>query len=62
MNFSRAGKGSWAISGATREIATQAELELGRELTNEEEMNLFQKLSPQTLLHRIEKVNKFFFK
>ena len=58
MNYSRAVKGSWATSGATREIASQAEVELGRELTNEEEMNLFQKMSPQTLLYRIEKVNK----
>ena len=57
MNYSLAVKGSGAISGATRAIASQAEVELGRELTNEEEMNLFQKMSPQTLLQRIEKVN-----
>ena len=57
MNYSMAVKGSGAISGATREISSQAEVELGRELTNEEEINLFQMMSPQTLLHRIEKVN-----
>ena len=58
MYYSRAVKGSLTRSGAAREIASQAEVELGRRLTNEEELNLFQRFSPQAIIDRIEKVNK----
>ena len=58
MYYSRAVKGSLTRSGAAREIASQAEVELGRPLTNEEELNLFQRFSPQAIIDRIEKVNK----
>ena len=58
MYYSRAVKGSLTRSGAAREIASQAEVELGRRLTNEEEFNLFQRFSHQAIIDRIEKVNK----
>ena len=57
MNYSLAVKGSLTRSGAVREIASQAEVELGRRLTDEEELNLFQRFSPQTIVNKIEKVN-----
>ena len=57
MNYSRAVKGSLTQSGAMREIASQAELELGRQLTNEEELTIFQRFSPQAIVDNIEKVN-----
>ena len=50
--------GSLTQSGAVREIASQAELELGRQLTTEEELNIFQRFSPQAIVDNIEKVNK----
>ena len=58
MYYSRAVKGSLTRSGAAREIASQAEVELGRRLTNEEELHLFQRFSHQAIIDRIEKVNK----
>ena len=57
MNYSRALKGSLTRSGAVQEIASQAEVELGRRLTTEEDLNLFKRFSPQTIVNKIEKVN-----
>ena len=56
MNFARAVKGSLTRSRAVQEIDSQSELELGRRLTNVEEATLYQRLSPHTLVGRIEKV------
>jgi hypothetical protein len=56
MNYSRALKGSLTRSGAAKEIFSQAELELGRPLTKEEEKHLFSNLAPQNILERIQKV------
>ena len=57
MNFSRAIKGSFTRSGVIREIDSQAELEFGRLLTEDEKSKLFAKLSSNQILDRIEKVN-----
>ena len=58
MNYSRALKGSLTRSGAAKEIFSQAELELGRPLSKEEEQKLFSNSSPQQILDRIQKVNR----
>ena len=57
LNFSRAVKGSLTRSGAIREIASQAELELRRPLTSVEEEMLLKWLSPQDILDRIHQVD-----
>ena len=49
MNYSGAVKGSFARSGAIREINSQAELELGHPLSPDEEVQLFHKYSPQLI-------------
>ena len=56
MNFARAVQGTLTRSRAVQNINSQSELELGRQLTKVEEAELYQKLSPHTLVSRIEKV------
>ena len=56
MNFSGAVQGALSNAGAMRYISSQAELELGRCLTQEEETTLFGKFSPKTISSRIQKV------
>ena len=58
MNFARAVKGTLTRSRAVQDINSQSGLELGRQLTKVEEVVLYQKLSPHTLVgrNRIEKV------
>ena len=56
-NYTRAVKGSLTRSGAVREIASQAELELRRPLNCLEEESLLKRFSPQTILDKIEQVN-----
>jgi hypothetical protein len=56
MNFARAVQGTLTRSRAVQNINSQSELELGRQLTKVEEAELYQKLSPVTLMGRIEKV------
>ena len=55
MNYSRATRGS-SRSRAICEIKLQSELELSRPLSKEEETSLYQKLSPENILDRIQKV------
>jgi hypothetical protein len=57
MNFSKAVKGHPTKSFAIKAIQSQAETELGRKLTKEEESILFSKTHPNILLDQIEKVN-----
>ena len=57
MNFSRAVKGSFTRSGVIREIDSQAELELGRSLTDDEKSKLFSKFPVNQVLDKIDKVN-----
>jgi hypothetical protein len=56
MNFSQAVKGQLTRSGAIRAIQSQADTELGRKLTKEEESFLFTKTHPNILLGQIQKV------
>ena len=56
MNFSRAVKGHLTRTGAIRAIQSQAETELGRKLSREEESLLFNNTDPNILQAKIEKV------
>jgi hypothetical protein len=56
MNFSRAVKGHLTRTGAIRVIQSQAETELGRKLSKEEESLLFKNNPPNILQAQIEKV------
>ena len=56
MNFSQAVKGHLTRSGAIRAIQSQAETELGRKLSREEESILFNNTPPNILQAQIEKV------
>ena len=56
MNFSRAVKGHLTKTSAIRAIHSQAETELGRVLSKEEESLLFAKTNPCDLQAQIEKV------
>ena len=56
MNFSQAVKGHLTRSGAIRAIQSQAETELGRKLSKEEELFLFTNTHPNMLMAQIEKV------
>ena len=57
MSYSQALKGALTRSGAIREIDSQAELEFGRKLTDNEKTIMFQRFPPQDVLNRIQKVN-----
>ena len=61
MNFSQAVKGHLTRSGAIRAIQSQAETELGRKLSKEEESFLFTKNDPNIFLAQIEKVYQLSF-
>ena len=61
MNFSRAVKGHLTRTGAIRAIHSQAETELGRVLSKEEESLLFAKTDPSDLQAQIEKVYRSCF-
>ena len=56
MNFSRAVKGHLTRAGAIRAIHSQAETDLGRKLSREEESILFNNTPPNILQAQIEKV------
>ena len=56
MSYSQALKGALTRSGAIREIDSQAELEFGRKLTDNEKTIMFRRFPPQDLLNRIQKV------
>jgi hypothetical protein len=56
MNFSRAVKGHLTRPGAIRAIQSQAETELGRMLSKDEESFLFTNTPPIILRAQIEKV------
>ena len=56
MNYSQAARGHHTRGGATMAIQSQAETELGRKLSKEEELFLSTKLSPSSLLDEIQKV------
>jgi hypothetical protein len=56
MNFSRAVKGHLTRTGAIRAIQSQAETELGRKMSKEEESLLFSNTQPNSLWAQIEKV------
>ena len=56
MNFSQAVKGHLTRAGAIRAIQSQAETELGRKLSKEEESFLFTNTHPNILQAQIEKV------
>jgi hypothetical protein len=57
MNFSQAVKGQLSRPGAVRAIQSQAETELGRKLSKEEESLLFRNIHPNTFLGQIQKVD-----
>jgi hypothetical protein len=59
MNFSHAVKGCLSRSGTIRAIHSQAETELGRQLSKEEENLLLVNTNPDILLGQIEKVINF---
>ena len=56
MSYSQATRGHHTRGGATMAIQSQAETELGRKLSKEEELFLSTKLSPSSLLDEIQKV------
>ena len=56
MNFARAVKGTLTRSRALQHVNSQSELELGRQLTKDEEAMLYKRLSPNTVMDRIDKV------
>ena len=56
LNYAWAVKGQSLNSAVETEISDQAQIELSRELTNEERSKLFAKYSPNDLLDRIKKV------
>jgi hypothetical protein len=56
MNFSQAVKGYLTRFGAIRAIQSQAETELGRKLSKEEEYLLSSKTHPNIFLGQIQKV------
>ena len=56
MNYGRAVTGQLMNSEAETEISAQSQIELGRELTNEERSKLFGKYSATNLIYRIKKV------
>ena len=57
MDYSSAVKGALSRSRVITEVRLQAELELGHALTEEEEIKLFRKFSPQVIFDRIQKVS-----
>ena len=59
MNYAQAARGHHTRGGVTRAIQSQAETELGRKLSNEEEIFLSTKFSPCSLLDEIKKVGRF---
>ena len=56
MNYLQAARGHHTRGGAMMAIHSQAETELGRKLSKEEELFLSTKLSPSTLSDEIQKV------
>ena len=56
MNYSQAARGHHTRGGATMAIQSQAETELGRKLSKEEEIFLSSQLTPSSLLGEIQKV------
>ena len=61
MNYSRAVKGALTRSGVIHEVKSQAQLELSRPLSKEEENCLFKTFSPQNVYDRAQKVSNFIF-
>ena len=60
MSYSQVVRGVLTRSGAIKEIDSQAELELGRPLTDGEKASIFSRLNPQNVVERIVKVNANF--
>ena len=60
MNFSQAVRGQLKPSQAIIAINSQAETELRRSLSKEEEAFLFTNFPPNILLEKIQKVSKIF--
>ena len=58
MNYAQAARGHHTRGGVTRAIQSQAETELGRKLSKEEEIFLSTKFSPPSLLDEIKKVRR----
>ena len=56
MNYSQALRGKKKLPDATTAIQSQAETELSRRLSKEEETLLFSQSSPNVLLRQIQKV------
>ena len=61
MNYSGAVKGSLTRSGVIHEVKSQAQLELSRPLSKEEEVCLFKTFSPQDVHDRVQKVSNLIF-
>ena len=59
MNYAQAARGHHTRVGVTMAIQSQAETELGRKLSKEEEIFLSTKFSPCSLLDEIKKVGRF---
>ena len=55
MNYAKATKGTIPHSSVLWEISSQAELELGHQLTKDEQETLFTLFPPQNVLERIHK-------
>ena len=62
MNFSQAVRGQVTTSGAIKAIQSQAETELGRNLSKEEENFLFSHTNPSLLFGQIQKYGYGFLK
>ena len=65
MNFARAVKGKLTRNGVLREVDSQSDIELGRQLDPPEKTILFSKFSPDYVVDRIQQVfnqlyNKYF--
>ena len=56
MNYSSAVKGRLTRSSVISYVSSQSELELGRPLSKEEEVNLFERFAAQDIFNRIHKV------
>ena len=59
MNYSQAVKGKKKLPDATAAIQSQADTELSRRLSKEEEALLFSQFTPNVLLRQIQKVCMF---
>ena len=61
MNFAKAVRGTLTRSRALQDVNSQSDIELGRQLTKNEEAMLYKRLSPHTVVERIDRVCLAFY-